>query len=297
VDWATPPTGAAEKFAINNRPIWEALEAVASRWSSGIEVRDRGKSIVLKPGISTVSSIDGPFRIVAREVTAKRDVATGIAHYDIALDLHWEPQFPVFRVGSTPVVTSARDDAGRALTAPAVNSFTPVPAETYLHSTVLRINGLDRGAKSMASMTGRWTITASPKMLSFVMADLKAALPLKKDQDGVSVTLTKAQLNGSRYDVELQLNYPDTHPEFESFESWTDWNRIRLVDPQRTRQHEPDATQITGNGRRVRVEHRFFSKAAVPVLADAAGWTLTYETPAPLMQYDLQFELKGILLP
>ena len=66
----------------------------------------RGATGSAEMTMTSVSSVDGPFRIVLREVVAKRDADNGSTWYELKLDIHWEPRFPVFRLGNLTITVA-----------------------------------------------------------------------------------------------------------------------------------------------------------------------------------------------
>jgi len=270
------------------QPFWSALERIASHADGHVGIRQNGAVIELLPGASKApASIDGPFRVVATGVVCRIDLATDARTTDVQLELHWEPRFPVFRVESQPTITTATDNLGRKLAAPPAGIRAAI-GDRYAVSSTVRLNNIARDATSIALLEGVFTVTASPKMLAFTFKD--GILPQSQTKDGVSVTLAKSATVEGRQEVEINLDYPETHPDFESFESWTDFNKLRLISADRTKTLTPDNFSINGRGRRVSEEYRFLKPPA-------AGASFFYETPAPLVEFPVKFVLKNISLP
>jgi hypothetical protein len=234
--------------------------------------------------------------VATRGVTARVDLETGHTTYDLALDLNWEPRFPVFRVDSQPRLTAAKDDLGHAL----VVASPPVKSQVsgFQHTTSVRLDGLTRKSGRIAVLAGTFTVTASPKMLTFTFDDLAGRLPAARQHEGVTVKLTRFAKEEDRWEAEFDLAYPPGQPEFESFESWASGNVLRLVSPGKGEVFTPDNFDLTENSQRARATYRFRSAGGKgPNLADRKGWRLVYETPAPLVEFPVRFELKDIPLP
>ena len=90
----------------------------------------------------------------------------------------------------------------------------------------------------------------------------------------------------------LELTYPPTAIEVESFESGVTENRLRLTG-RAGQTATPTDFDIPEQGRRVVAVYRFTGSS----MTSPKGWTLTYETPAPLVEFPVRFELKDIPLP
>jgi hypothetical protein len=301
-------TGLAVDFGIKdnfgdavaqNEPFWKFLERMKAEGRVNVfQLKDHGARITIDKGKPAwkPASVDGAFRVVAHEVVARRvqDQAGGI--YEVTLDVHWEPRIPVFRIESTPTLVTAVDDRNVLLGMVTGNSKSPV-GDAHMFRTTFQLKGLSRESKSIAKLEGLMTVTAAPKWLTFNYDDFNAKLPVVKESEGVSVSITKLNLVKNRFDVDLKLIYPEGHPQFESFESWADGNTLTLISPDRTKTYAPDSFAVNGSGRKVTAEYHAFSKAAAPVMTDRTGWTLQYKTPAPLVEFSVRFSLADIALP
>ena len=278
------------RVALDRVPFWQALDQIADRTDTRIALRDRGRTIALvkRSAPPTPASVDGPFRVAVSKVESRYDFDTGSAVTDITLDVHWEPRFPVFRLDAQPTVTTVADDRGGRITAhTAKGKATP---RGFLHATTVRLTGVPRAASRLTHLAGTFTVTAAERMLPFVFDDLTAAAT--KEREGVSVALHPPRAIDGLWEFRLDLTYPPTDIEFESFESWVTENRLRLTGPN-GQTVTPTDYDIPEQGRRVVAVYRF-PTTAVP---DPKGWTATYETPSPLVEFPVRFDLKDIPLP
>jgi hypothetical protein len=243
----------------------------------------------------TISSVDGPFRVVAKEVVARRNLETGRSWVQVGLELHWEPRFPVFRVETQPRITLAKDDLGNALTAPLVQTRSAVTG--YTHPAAAVLENVPRKATRIATLAGSFTATAADQMLAVTFPDLNAKLPATQTVRDVRVTLTKFAKEDGIWEAELELRYPQPQPVFESFESWWGLNKAVLVGPGGKAFPTGDYEVIPrSNGATAR--YRFAEdRAKGPALGDRRGWSLVCETPSPLKEVVVKFELKDVPLP
>lgn len=280
----------------NDKPFWFALEMMASQTGNRIVIGEGGRKIALEPRGKAyeVSSIHGAFRIVAKQVVGRLHLESGTVSHDVLLDVHWEPRFPVFRLDSAPKIDSITDDRGVKLDAASGGSKSqPVG---YTHSTSVRINGITREPKRIANISGNFTITASPKMLSFECADLtkgKSAVDLPK-QAGVAAVLKSVEKDDDTWEYRLELDYPPNLPKFESFESWTHLNRLRLIGPG-NKSFVPDDSEVLTQGSRITATYRFKEKPGL--VNPTKDWRVIYEAPAAPIEFTVPFELKDIPLP
>lgn len=295
----------------NGTPFWDALEAVADRTGHRIALHEHGRKIALEPRgkCQEVSAVTGPFRVVARQVVARYNLELGQPTYDVQLDAHWEPRFPVFRADVQPHVTKAADDRGTPLTVPAVKSRTHPGAGGFAHTMTVRLAGLTRESRKIAVLAGDFGVTAAPEMLPFRFAD-----PTAKDAAGQLPDAIAARLKGrvtatlkrfapdkdtDTWEAEVEATYPADQPQFESFESewWLAANQFRLTGAGRT--HVPDSheTDVRDGGRRVVSVYRFKADGLRAMKDPAKGWSLEYMVPAPLVEFRVPFVLKDIPLP
>src|SRR5262245_12248099 len=150
--------------------FWSALDSLAANTGHRIALGGKGQKVALvkHAGPPVVSSVDGPFRVVVREILARRDADTGVVTYELKLDIHWEPRFPVFRIGNQ-AVTAATDDKGSKLTA--ADEPGKVPTSGYLHQTTIRLTGIPRAAQKIVKLEGTFTVTAAEKTIRFAFDD------------------------------------------------------------------------------------------------------------------------------
>ncbi|MBL8864299.1 MAG: hypothetical protein JNK93_01925 [Planctomycetia bacterium] len=273
--------------------FWSSLESLADQTGTRLIVNGANRSISFAKGpAKTAASLDDAFRVAVQGVSAKLDGATGEVSYSLALDVHWEPRFPVFRIDAQPRVSRAVDDRGTALTVKTASVKGAVAG--YSHVADVRIDGLARPAKSIAAFDGEFTVTASPKMLAFEFADL-TKLPATVELDGVKATLQPVKKRDEVWELSLVIAYPADPPAFESFESWTNRNALRLLAPNGRVVAEPENQDAGAVGRTVRAAYRYAFKAAD--LSNREGWKVVYEAPAPLVEFPVKFRLKEIPLP
>jgi hypothetical protein len=229
----------------------------------------------------------------------------GQTTYEVQLDAHWEPRFPVFRIDAQPTITSALDDRGTVLTAPVVR--TRVHPGGSVHSLPVKLTGLTRQSRKIAVLAGDFGVTASPEMLPFRFTDLGGKLPAPGElpkltaerlKGQVTATLKRFEKDGKTWEAEIELTYPPGQPVFESFESWLTENSLRLISPDGSKSFAPGDYEIPSMGRKVVAIYRFKENPNKGLIKpNDKGWSLVYETPAPLIEFRVPFELKDIPLP
>lgn len=280
-------------FPTEKISFWNTLQTLATTTKSQIRLREEGREIILaaSTGPTAASAVDGPFRVVVQGVTSRREFQNDTHFTEIELILHWEPWWIVHRVDAVPRVTTLRDDQNSKLSAISPSGKTPVRGA--IHTSVVRITGVPRSATKLSELRCEFVVTASERFLPFTFTDLTSATATPKSDSGISATLLPVRKLDDLWEVRLELTYPESHPEFESFESWATQNRIRLWSPDRTKSVSPVDYSTQESGRQLRASYRF-SLADLPTLT---GWTLEYETPSPLLEFPVRCTLRDILLP
>lgn len=284
--------------AFDRVPFWSALDHIASATKTRWLIADRGKQIRLVKHTGPVIpvSVDGPFRVAVRQIESRRDFETGGQSTLVTLDIHWEPRFPVIRLDGEPSQITAEDDQQSTITAS--SSSAKVAPLGYQHTTTIRLSGIPRSATRLTQLTGSFTVTAAPGVLPFTFVDLlkpgTGSLPSTVDAGGVSARLVRFEKLGDQWEAEVSAAYPPSHPEFESFESWTANNRAQLVSADGTKRLSPMDFEINEVGRTATGIYRF---RAVDLPQSPAGWKLMYETPAALREYPVRFTLRDLPLP
>jgi hypothetical protein len=314
------------KMAFDKTEFWKIVDSIAELTNSQVIIGRPGPAVRLIPNpprfkllvfwngwkpmvrlipntsvAKPIVSVDGPFRIAAKEILARRDLVSNDSAYDLYLVIAWESRLPVCRMDAVPAIEKGEDDAGRRITVKPVATKMPLngvvarlkpmdprfPAE----DPGFRLEGITRESKQIALLKGSYRITAAEEMLRFSFDDL-AKVPATMTKGGVGVSINRFAKVGTFWIADIELSYPPDGPVFESFEiSWFVRNRIALV--------SPDGKKFTTedyliNGASIR--YRF--KESETFKPDGLkGWKLEYETIGAMREVTVKFELKGIPLP
>ena len=284
---------------VERLPFWAALEQVAKAAGGRVAVRAGGKKVAVEPGRPGPAAVNGPFRVAVRQVRAVGDFDTGKAYTELALDVHWEPRFEVYRISSAPTLGAVFDDAGKKLAASGAGS--KVPAAGYSQTGTVRVENVPRAATKLTRVEGTFTVTAAERMLAFAFDDLTSPNTLELTQAGVTARLKPLRKVENVWEAEVELKYPADRPVFESFEAfvWATRNKARLIAPGGAfvldADPDPDFPENPG---RVSIVYRFTENPAKKlVLGDRREWKLVYLTPAPLAEYAVPFVLTDVPLP
>ena len=239
--------------------------------------------------------MDGPFRVCVKQVIAKRDFDTDAAVYDVLLEVTWEPRFPVYLIDDVPKIALAL--AGKEKLKAGVSTGR-VPTVGFRQLATVRLQGIPRSAATIDVLGGSFRVVAAEKLWAVEFKDLTGDKPLSQTRDGVKVTLAPAKRIGNRVQFDFNLEYPPSHPEFESFELWASANKLKLYLPNNRKGFEPTDYSTDEAGRRIAASYSYEAPAGKPApFADLKGWHAVYETSGPMVMQTVKFELKGIALP
>lgn len=284
---------AAVKPELVATPFWQAVEALADQAGCFVSVQGSKVKFSKRPnGVGAVpSSVNGPFRVVLKKVVAKRDLEAAGTEYELHLEVQWEPRLPVYLIDAEPQATAAVGKAKFVAESPSVRTM----PSGYSHPAVARLRNVPRDAKALDEVSGSFRLTAAEKVLKVEFKELTSDKPQEKTKEGVKVTLRPAERLDKRVRFAVDLEYPDGHPEFESFQSWSGGNTLRLFAPDDRAGKTTSKYNLVKDAGRVQQLEYYFDAAAVP--ADLSGWRVVYETPGPMSEQTVPFTLKTIPLP
>ena len=275
-------------------PAWQAVEAVADQAKCFVGVQ--GNKVKLgkrQDGVGPVpSSVDGPFRVVLRKVVARRDPEATGSEYELHLEVQWEPRFPVYLIDAEPKATAAVGKEKLAADSPSVRSM----PTGYTHAAVVRLKNVPREARTIDELTGTFRVVAAARMLQVEFKDLTGDKPVTQTVEGVAVTLHPAVTLDTGVRFAVALEYPEGHPEFESFQLWSGSNVFRLFGKNDATGRTTKEYSGEERGRRIDLDYTF-ARPPAAAAPDLTGWRVVYETPCPMAEQTVTFTLKGVELP
>ena len=279
-------------------PFWEALQTAADKSGARIVPVSGGRKVELVPrGKSRdVAATSGAFRVAVQQVVGRALLDQGVTYHEVHLLVHWEPRVRVYRIDSAPKIRKATDANGAKLDA--VGGGAQILPTNSTSEMKVKLAGLTRDSGRITSLSGNFGVTAADKLLAFKF-DSAGKLPAEQKESGVTATLTRVQKKDDTWEIEVEVSYPPGQPVFESFQGewWLRDNRL-LVLPPKGQPIAIDDYEIPSpdNPRPLRAVYRFKEK---PGLGDPTqkGWSIVYETPSPLADVTIPFELKDIPLP
>lgn len=264
--------------------LWQSLEHLASHTKSRLVIQ--GGKIALKPCVDqSKTDIRGPFRFSSRELLLRKDLSSGSTVCDLQLEVAWIPGVYAYRIDGSPKIDSITDDAGNKFTAGSAGARVFTSGATSV--LLVRPLGLKRTSKTL-NVAGSVLMTIADELLTFEFTS--AGKPIgESTQKGVKTTIAKTGNESAHWYVEIEMTYPSTSAVWESYEIyWTRNNRLRLLPPN-AEPIKPDDVEY--GDRSIRY---LFKNRAGKVGGD---WKIDYQTPGPMRELRIPFELKGIELP
>ncbi|MFO0936851.1 MAG: hypothetical protein U0798_10095 [Gemmataceae bacterium] len=296
IDHSSISKGAKWTRKIERMPLWDVLQAVADQEQCRVELSASGDRIRFVPrgkAPAPMVSVSGPFRLTLKTVTSKYDFDSDQNLYEWGIDLCWEPRIRVFRVSQLKTTATAKG----TVTPQPFDDPTKVNVTGSHHRLNARMLNIPRTVTQLETLNGSITVTAAAKMLRVGFDDLSTT-PARKTVERVGVALTKWEKQDDLWEARIELTYPAGMPEFESFESecWLRDNLCRLVSPDRTKSFESKDFQVRIVPGGAVIDYRFAEDKAKGLLP-ARGWMLEVETPAPLVEFPVEFQFKSVRLP
>ncbi|MCI0379497.1 MAG: hypothetical protein L0215_17960 [Gemmataceae bacterium] len=286
-------------------PFWEALDRISQQAGCAISLYEPEGGVALIDGKprDVPTYYQGIFRIANKRTVLSRDEGTDQHSCTVTLEVAWEPRNePLFLDVGPMRARFAADDKKKELTASVSGSGKMAVAGRTAVEMEVRLPAPDRTAPKLASLEGSLKALGPGKMLTFVFGDLKPPAQGKpaphQMRDGVRVSLTHIKPRSDSLSVHVLIENPKGTPQFESYQSWLDNNRIHLE------KGEGDRKQVITLpfGAEEELGPRSALQAKMgyhfsPAPGDLEGWKLVYRTPGPMVEMDVPFQLKDLRLP
>lgn len=282
-------------------PFWEALQTASDRSGTRMALHEGGRRIELVPrGKSReVAATSGAFRVVAQQVVGRALLDQGLTVHEVSLLVHWEPRIRVYRIDSSPTISKVSDVPGSKIAVE--NGATQILPLDATSEMKVRLNGLTHDSEKITGLAGIFHVTAADKLLAFTFEAPGGKLPAEQKDSGVTASLKRVEKKDDTWEIVVEVNYPPNQPVFESFQGewWLRDNRLTVRSREGKSFVIPDyEVPMPDNPQPLKVIYRF-KEDPVKGLANptAKGWSIVYETPSPLVDVKIPFELKDIPLP
>jgi len=300
-------------FARLTGPVtfWPALDEIARQLDARVSPYQQDDAIALIDGPYRAVSVSyhGLFRTVVKRVLLTQDEDTANHTCAVHLETAWEPWFQPFYVAVGPSVAGfSGDDEGRALQVKVPGRGQMGVAGRTAVEVELRMPAPKRSAARIESLKGALQVIGPTKMLTFTFDSLRpikqVGAALRLEQEDVRVSLTRITVQPERWTFDVAIQNPPGGPQFESYQSWLDNNRIYLERGQGPERKlflpQPADEEQLGNvtaahaALRYHFTNRNRTQGPPGKLED---WRLVYRTPGRIVELAVPFAFKELRLP
>jgi hypothetical protein len=290
--------------------FWPALDEIAKQADARISPYQHEGAIAIVDGPyrALPVSYHGLFRTVVKRRTLTQDEDAATHTCLVQLETAWEPWFQPFYVGvGASTAGFSRDDTGKTLQVKIPGRGQLGVAGRSAVEIELRMPAPKRSAARIEQLAGTFQVVGPSKMLTFDFDSLKpikpTAKPLRQEREGVSVSLTRITVQPERWSFDVVIQNPPGGPQFESYQSWLDNNRIYLEKAGRDRQvfrpqaaDEEQLENVTATRAALRYHFTNRTRTQAPP-GKLENWRLIYRTPGRIVELTVPFAFKDLALP
>jgi hypothetical protein len=292
--------GAAGKVTIGfaDLSFWEAVDRLAKELGARVSpFAEEGVTLVDGPRHVGKIAYAGICRAEIQTIDVRLDATTGGRTCAIEMEIAWEPRFEPLYLWLDEVAGSYGPDAAGKVQAFQRSARVLQPASRGAARVDVTLDGPERSVGKIEKMDVRVGFLGPTKMLRFAFEG-----PKKEDaksQSGVEVKIVEvnAKPKAPRWTIKVLILNPEKTPNFESFQSWIDNNRIHLEKDGALKTWSPKSEdqQIDElSSRRAAIRYGFDGAAN---RGDLSKWTLVLRTPGPIVEFALPFQFRDVPLP
>jgi hypothetical protein len=284
------------KLGFTGQPFWKAVDELATKLGTQASpLSDEGVVLVDGPRDSGAVAYSGIFRAELTAITNKLELGSRQRSCNLDLEIAWEPRFEPLYLSLDHVHGTFAAPKGPEKTIVPKLGRVRQPAERGVSRLAVHLVGPDRSATTLSQLNVTVGFVGPAKMLTFELPSPKAGDVLKKD--GVEVNVATLQPGLQQWTLDVLIRNPKETPEFESYQSWLENNRIHFEKTVGGRRlvWTPKGDQIDElTSRHARIRYYFDDAQNRGKPAD---WTLVVRTPGPIAEFTKSFEFRDVPLP
>lgn len=286
------------KVQLDKVPFWPALDQILD--AAGMTVYEYAG----EPGLALVNraggqrarynrgTYAGAFRIEATELTARRDLRDPNGQsLRLAVEVAWEPRLQPIAITQAADAVKAVGDTGMALSSMPDGELeaTINPGESSVQVPIV-FSLPPRQTAKIATLQGAFDVLLPGPVEEFRFEKLQAGGKGEQRRAGVKVIVDQVRQNNLVWEVRTRVVFDKPGQALESHRTWVLHNEALLRSPsgETINYAGLETTRQTDN--EVGVAYLFD-------VADIAGHTFIYKTPAVLMNTSVPYELRDIPLP
>jgi hypothetical protein len=255
---------------------------------------EREQGALRRSGRGAVYS--GPFRIEATGITAERGLRNpNQSTLRLDLEIAWEPRLKPISLTQAAADVKAVSDDGREVPATAQGAAFDVEIEAGTHAAEvnlpLQLPG--REAKSLASVTGKFTALVPGRIVELTFDKLASAKEVTQEAGGVTVTLDRVVRNQALYEVHMRIRIDSLEAGLESHRGWVFQNVCFLKD-KAGEQLDNAGLETT---MQTETEAGFLYLFDLPEGREISDYVWVYRTPASIVSMPIEYKLEDVPLP
>lgn len=296
--------GSVLSLDLTGLTFWQAVDRIAAATDSHVELYGlSGMPVLAKKRSATMAprSYDGFFRCTLTKTSATRDLESAKSACAAHLEVAWEPRLEPLFLETRPRDLVVKDERGHVIHVPSEGSvFAPVDGKLALAIEV-PLPALPRSMAKIGSLTGKLMAIAPTEMatlsfdkLSRLAAAQAGSAERRRGAHGMTCTLTKVDILSDRVSVQVRLELPPGGPTLESYQSWVVNNEMQLQNKDGAKRTPKNYSLDSSTARGAVLSYHFTDK---DVLKQPGDWTVTYRTPAGLVEIPFGFSFKDVPLP
>ncbi len=285
-------------------PFWQAADAIANAAGARLSISSVECRIALvkRSGQdNTKVSYRGPFRIALKRLNLSRDLESGSHTAAGFVEVAWEPQLQPLYLETRPQNLTVKDDKGNVLAwSGSGHSLAPVDGRIGL-TFEMPLPAPPRAVTKLIVIEGQLSAITPTRMVPFSFASLDQlqaapanAAKRQQTKEGITCRVSKVTLAPVRWTIQMDFDAP-AGLKLESYQSWVANNELVLTSKDgKSRLLPSRISNVEERGRQGSVTYHFTDRQ---VRGNPEDWTVSYTTPAGLVEMPIPFRFTDIALP
>ncbi len=284
---------------LKSEGFWSAVDQILDQAGLGIDSEgdDSALAIITRnphenPRLAR-ATYEGLFRLDVTDVQAERSLRQPQQKsLKLQLEVAWEPRLHPIALSHPTADLWATTNTGRTLVTsyPQLRMDVEVPSGAQAADITLPFDLPPREAKSVTALHGKLHAIVPSRIVKFRFDDLAKAAGKTQNIGGVQVSIDEVRKNNAVWEIHMRFAFDEESDALQLHRSWVFQNQSYLLNK--------EGQQIDNGGlettRQAKNEVGIAYVFDVPTLD---GMTWVYETPAGIVDLEVEYEIKNIELP
>ena len=286
---------------LTDAPFWQALDAVldeAELTTYNYSGEKDATALMARP-LGTMpragtAAYSGVFRMDPTMIEAVRDLRNPTAAaLKLTVEVSWEPRLTPISISQSLDALAVTNEDGEAIEIDGRLGSISTDVNSAIAATELEFPLVlpNRDVKKIASLEGKLSVMVPGRVEKFTFGKLSQADDDEQKRGSATIILQTVRKNNAVYEVRMVLRFDKAANALESHRGWVLNNKAYLLDG--------DGKQIEHAGyetiRQTPNEVGFGYKFVID--GDIDDHRFVYETPAAVVQKQIEYQLKDIPLP